>query len=417
MANESDRVEAAPIPHRGFTSRALAKAIFAADAPEEFIRSIPAQGLYMAVQHNGLDSSVDLIELASHEQVRLLLDFDLWSEDHLDEERIWSWLRLSDEEHGLRILQKVIRSIDLKIVSLLVSRHTDIRVFTEPTEQPPGPGYHTPDKGSTWIGITTEDADKHFLLARLLALIFETDAELFYQLLAIPGVSTESVLEEESLQDRQRRLSADGVPDRDLAHAICAPLTDVDFTAALLSGPPRRHVHDIEAIHPLLYDVPTLQPLGGLISSLGRFDEFEAELTLIMNAAVVTFHVPFHNPDAVHLLAAQVKGAINIGLEIAAREGRSPAAVYEQLGLQPIFRLGLGRILALRRLAQRRERTAPAGDEAVAIIVEGLTGRFPTMPLFVQPDGTIHAAEGRLERSFRAIEHLGDITVLKRRVE
>ena len=150
--------------------------------------------------------------MASLEQCRLLSDFDLWNGDSLNEAALWEWLALTDEVESLELLQKLVKFVDLKLFAILFGKYIEVKIFDDPTEQPPGEGFHTPDRGATWIGIKTEDPDKHFLLARLLALIFESSAELFYQLISIVTVATASMLEEESYQERMKRLAAEGNP-------------------------------------------------------------------------------------------------------------------------------------------------------------------------------------------------------------
>ena len=167
---------------RGHSCRDLYKAIFEADAPEQLVRQLPTQTLFMIVKSVGLPSAAELISMASLEQCRLLSDFDLWNGDSLNEAALWEWLALTDEVESLELLQKLVKFVDLKLFAILFGKYIEVKIFDDPTEQPPGEGFHTPDRGATWIGIKTEDPDKHFLLARLLALIFESSAELFYRL-------------------------------------------------------------------------------------------------------------------------------------------------------------------------------------------------------------------------------------------
>src|SRR4051812_29931238 len=146
------------------TAQKLAKAIFKADVPEEYIRQIPAQSLYMAMKENGLESSAEIIEIATLEQCRLLLDFDVWEKDQFSEAQFWEWLALTDATNSLVIVQKLLKFVDLKLVALLIARYVDVKVLEEPTDEPPGPGSYTPDQGFTWIFINAEDSTQHFLL-------------------------------------------------------------------------------------------------------------------------------------------------------------------------------------------------------------------------------------------------------------
>lgn len=91
------------------SSAKLAKAVFNGDVPEKFIRELPAQSLFLLVKHNGLDSSADLIEMASVKQCRLLLDFDCWQGDDFYEDNFWNWLAITDANENLKLLKKLLQ--------------------------------------------------------------------------------------------------------------------------------------------------------------------------------------------------------------------------------------------------------------------------------------------------------------------
>jgi hypothetical protein len=408
-----------PKRHSGFSSRSLARTIFAAEMPEQFIRTIPAQSLFMAVKQNGLVASSDLIEIATLEQCRLMLDFDCWEGDRFCEERFWEWLSLSDDDNGLKLLQKLLRFVDLKFIGLLIARYVEVRIFEDPTENPPGNGFHTPDKGSTWLGIHTLSADKHFLLARLLALVFETNAELFYQLISIPNVSTEAVLEEESFQERTKRLSAEGVPDRAWAFKINAPLTSADFSQMLETASPKA-IADIAVIEPIVYDSLALQPLTSFLDAHPDRESAEMEITLIANSAVVHWGVDFGDEGAMTALIERVKGALNIGIELAfERHPKTDSTILaRKIGLQPLYRLGLGRILELKRAVKKSPQTAPPPglDEGfVELIGAALDHPFPQAPDFLNRRGEVEVSQGdRISTATRAFEHLTEIAGIEK---
>lgn len=337
-------------------SRTLAKAIFAAEVPEKFIREVPAQSLYLTVKHNGLLSSADLLEIASLKQCRLLIDFDCWRHDRFNEDNFWEWLAVTDAANSLVILEKLLRFVDLKIIAMMIAKHVECLIQEEPSEQPPREGFYTPDKGYTWLNITEEDGTKHFLLARLLALIFETDPELFYQLIAIPNVSTYSTLEEESYQDRQRRLSEEGIPDRGLAFELNSPISIEEIRRLLLTAEFVEAIKTPMAIQPLVYDQLLLRPLADLFKQEAIVAELEAELTMLMNAAIVRWEIDFDQASELYLLTQKVKGALNLGLERAMQLGDYCVdSVYKTVGLTKIYRFGLAQLFNLRDLVQQRQ--------------------------------------------------------------
>ena len=407
------RSDSAPVaaPFRGHTCRDLYQAIFDADAPEQMVRQLPAQSLFMVVKERGLESSSDLLGMASLEQCRLLSDFDLWHGDSLSEENLWNWLALTDETDSLELLQKLVKFIDLKLIAILIGRYVDVKVFDEPTEQAPGPGYHTPDKGSTWIGIQTENPDHHFLLARLLALIFESSAEVFYQLLATSSVATVSMLEEEAYIERTKRVAAEGIPEPEVAASVHAPYSLIEAQRDLHDKTPCVTIEDIRGIEPLVYEARSTRLFGELFRVVPDHEALEMEFTYIMNAAVVRWGVDFSEQSKVLDLAEQVKGAINLALEKLTKDGSSTVSeAYKGLGLGKLFRLGLTELMALRSKARKVSlETAERFKDADPVLFSALAcarEAMPLMPLFLNEDGSVADDEGSLPAGTKPITTL-----------
>lgn len=413
----------AVIPFRGHTCRELYRAIYDSDAPEQIVRQLPSQSLFMVVKERGLESSADLLSMASLEQCRLMSDFDLWHGDSLNEENLWRWLAITDETDSLELLQKLVKFIDLKIIALLLSRYVEVKVFDEPTEQAPGPGFHTPDNGSTWIGIRTEDPDHHFLLARLLALIFESSAEVFYQLLATPGVATVSMLEEEAFSERTKRLAAEGIPEPEVAAAVHAPYSLAEAKQDIASRASAKVIEDIRSIEPLVYEARSTRLFAELLRQVADHESLEMEFTYIMNAAVVKWGVDFSEQAKVLELAEQVKGAINIALERLTTDGAMKVLdAYGALGLGKLYRLGLMELLSVRSKARKvpvesleKIREAdPVAFSVVACAREAL----PVMPLFLNEDGSVTEDEpGKLSPGTKPIGSFKALTVVSSLLE
>jgi hypothetical protein len=402
---------------RGHTCRDLYKAIFDADAPEQVVRQLAPQSLFMVIKSTGLQSSSDIIMMASMEQCRLLTDFDLWAGDTLNEEALWEWLALTDETESLELLQKFIKIVDLKLLAVLIEKYVEVKVFEEPTEQPPGAGFHTPDKGHTWIGINTEDATKHFLLARLLALIFESSAELFYQLISIVSVATTSMLEEESYQERQKRLAAEGIPEPEVAAAVHAPYSLAEAKAEVEGNQARTHVDDIRSIEPLIYEARVTKLFADLVKEASDRDELEMEFTYLMNAAVVRWGVDFSNQESVLDLAERMKGAINIALErLTVGTSFSIKVVYETLGLGKLYRLGLSELMAIRTKARKVPLEgigALKDDEPVLFgVVACAREAFPVMPIYLNDDGSVESEHGTLAAGHRSLTTVRSVATI-----
>ena len=388
--------DSAPVvaPFRGHTCSDLYKAIFEADAPEQVVRQLPVQSLFMIIKQRGIESCTDLLLMASLEQCKLISDFDLWHADALNEEVLWGWLALTDDTDSLELLQKLVKFIDLKLLAVLIGKYAEVQVFEDPSEQPPGPGFHTPDNGSTWVGIKTENPDHHFLLARLLALIFESNAELFYQLIAIPSVATISMLEEEAYIERTKRLAAEGIPEPEIAASIHAPYSVLEAQGVLKAGKRSQVIEDIRSIEPMIYEARATRLFAELLRRVEDHESIEMEFTYIMNAAVVRWGIDFAEQERVLELAEQVKGAINLGLERLIADGTTTVLeAYNALGLGPLFRLGMTELMALRSRARKIPlELADKVKDADPVLFSTLAcarEAFPAMPMFLNEDGSI----------------------------
>lgn len=406
---------------KALTTRNLSKRVFASELPEKFARELPAQALYLAIRENGLSSSLDLIEIASLDQCRLIMDFDCWDGDSFSEEQFWEWLSLDDEDSGFPHLEKLIKFVDLRLITILIAKYVEVVTFDEGNDEPPAPGFHTPDKGFTWLRVHSLDADKIFLLNRFLALIFERWTEVFYQLISIPAVSTVSLLEEESYVDRNKRLAAEGVPDSTHAHELTSPIPPYKLEKELASSGRRQVIEDVKPVEPLVYNSSLVQPLGSLLSFNIEPVEFERELTLLMNGAIVRWNVPFHEIEIVKELADKVKGAINMGIEQCLEiSSLSVLDIYQVLGLQKLFRAGLFHLFELRKMAHRIPvdmlHPDALGPEKFAIVA-GARDDFSVMPSFMERDGSFQLEDGVVPTDTKAIEHLDEVRAIRAHLE
>jgi hypothetical protein len=393
------------------TSKNLAKQIFAAELPEQYIKSIPAQSLFIAIKRNGLPSSVDVLEIASIEQCRIMIDFDCWQKSYFNEDNFWEWLSLTSEDDDLALLQKFLKCFDLKIITLLIAKYVQYEFFEEATDRPPGPGYYTPDKGRTWISINIEDSDRHFHFGRMLALLFETDTNLFYKLLSLSTSQTSSVLEEEAYQDKSKRLAAEGIPEYELAAGINNAASENQIKSLLTEGESatknaRPKVFDIQAVEPLIFDSAVSKLLNQLLSEMTVREEIEGELTYIMNAAIIMWGVEFFEYPKILHLSEKVKGAINIGLEKAVIiSSLGVLEVYKKLGLVKIYQLGLSELKNLRlKLTEIKKTGRVPSNPETELIFEAVIQPFPEMPLFLKAgykkeegDSSIATTSGPIE--------------------
>ena len=396
-------------------SRELVRRIYDAPSPESFVRSLPSQAFYMAVQALGLEEARSLVELATREQYRAFLDFEIWEKDAINEENLWNWLQAVDSETSLEPLLKFVGAADRQLLALIVARYVDYLVMDEASEAPPEPLYYTPDHGFTWVRIALQDREKHRLLARLLAVIFQTSPELFYQLLFTSKAATCLELEEELYQRRTKRLFAEAIPD----FASAAEVNKKVSAASLTSEQAAREADKeapllTSAVLPLVYEgglYKLLRDFLRQVEQAGRLEQVEGELTLLANAGIVYYDVPFYDFGAVRFLLQKIKGALNIGLErLHGLQGGVFLEIYRLAGLRGIYQAGLFELDVLRRRAEKVCALAlETAREADKLVLEKARQRFPELPVFLK---VAEGGAGKLKPESTSFDSLDDIRLV-----
>lgn len=399
-------------------STSLVKAVFHSDLPEAFVKKIPAQSLHMAIRANGLDSSLELLQIVSPEQYRVLLDFEFWNKDNFVEENFWTWLVVSDENKDLKDMQRFLSFIDLKLVSILISRYLHVITGTERTDQPPAAHYYTPDQGYTWIHIKIPDSERHKLFGKFLALIFQFSSEIFYRLLTITQTHTESMLEEEAYQDKLRRLADEGIPTFHEAMERSSPLGISQALKIFDAKSSERPSLVVPVVSPLIFDPEKIEPLDGAIQGLKNNGNVQLELSYLMNSAIVYWGIPTYEYDAVQKLLCQVKGAINIGLElILANRAVEATAALEIMGVRNLYRLGFSFLVDLRKFASAHpddKLQLVINDQITFAVLAGAREKFPEVPLFFEADGNFsEVSPGKLKPGYRAISSKTELEAIR----
>src|SRR5262245_10936665 len=68
-------------------------------------RALSSEKLFYTLKEIGLTDAVDLLALASPEQVRDMVDLDCWRKDALDDRRLLTWLMLLDEAGSSKLAE------------------------------------------------------------------------------------------------------------------------------------------------------------------------------------------------------------------------------------------------------------------------------------------------------------------------
>jgi hypothetical protein len=177
--------------------------------PELFVQSLPPLDFYRVIRAVGAESS--LLQLASPEQMRFVLDLELWDEWSISQEETIKWLEAlldSGERNAARLLAQ----LDLELLLIFLKKNMSVGGGLGDiinSEDFQGVWDHTFDE-IFYLHLHNDDSSE--LILRMLELLYTEDHALYRSLML--GVENELLteLEEVAWQFRSGRLEDEGLP-------------------------------------------------------------------------------------------------------------------------------------------------------------------------------------------------------------
>lgn len=396
---------------RGALARASGKRrldlILDARDPGALVRALPADELYFTIREIGLGDAVELVQLASAEQFKVILDLDAWRQGRFEPRRALPWLRaarvgaLDDPRAAARLARKM-RALDPELRLLLLRDALvvhDLKVVEDPHVESERT-FRTAD-GAYLVEFLVEGSE--YLAIR--GMIDDLEAEEPFQLSRLLAALTwelPSELEETALRWRTGRLADLGYPSLEEA---------LSWYARPPARPAEAPGNPARAPGFFLAPLPEGSLLARAAAGLPPGERLALELQLVGagNAVMVADGVDPVDLDQVRAAVAGARAMVELGL--AALAGGDEARAAEALGGTPVKRLfqeGFGRVLQLCWRAERLlkgggagSRRAPLLDAPLGEALTALSSRrpryWPGLELPREAWGTpaAAAAEGR----------------------
>jgi hypothetical protein len=404
---------------RGRT-RYRADALIELPDAERRVPTLPVVQIYDAIMQVGLADAGALLELCSPEQIRGLLDLDVWERDQIKLERLEPWID-AIVDLGPDKLGEAIRGMDVELVARYLRAHTQVYDLSleEAPEDLDRPLYPTPDRFFL-IDIPADDEERK-RIERLLDSLYRHDQTLARRLLQTARAEIDSQLEEMAYRWRSGRMADLGFVDYyealevyrflDPAHVrpgegTADPAAPAGATVAL-AGPVADAMAGDSFFSRAMATVTEQAELMRLTHAL---------LTLCNRVLSADRIEPSDLAEARRSLE-RAHGFLSLGLEVLGHGDPAQAAeVLRTVALTRVFRAGVSVALKAQRLAEALVRDVPVSlvpgqatllEPPHAQAVAALRRRPPmTTALLDAADADAPASPGADLRPIRAVADL-----------
>lgn len=359
------------------------EALLGDPAAAAIVPQLGVEELYYLVRSVGPEDALELLRLASPEQIRGCLDFDVWDRDRVRPARALAWLHLLDELDPVR-LAAAVRGLDDELVALTIARYAVVHDRT--LDEAPDPQLRHavwPSPDDTFlVELVTSHPEAARTLERVLDRLYKGDPDLARRVLQDAKWGVDAEMEEEAFRWRSGRMADLGFapyhealevyrwidPARVRIDTVAAP-TDVTDTG-----------------EPDALPVPLGDPLGE-DSFLGRvlagvddpslLGMLAPHLVSLVNRVLAADRIDPADVDTVRTVAARARDTLSLGLQFLSGDDLGRArGVLSMAPLILIFRVGY----ALTTQLQRRAK--PLHDEGLGFDEPDLDALVELRPLF-----------------------------------
>jgi len=179
--------------------------------PERLIQSLPMWDIFQIIHEVGAENAIDIFQLATPEQVRFILDLELWEDWTISVEESVKWIEIilsTGDDNALRLLSE----LDQELLIIFLKKTITVGGGLDDiinSEDHHGEWDHTFDE---IFFLRIHDDEHSELTLKLLEFLFNQDHRLYRSLML--GVESElmSELEETAGQFRAGRLADEGLP-------------------------------------------------------------------------------------------------------------------------------------------------------------------------------------------------------------
>lgn len=407
--------------------------ILGAELPATLVQSFSEQDLYFLSHDIGIADALPVLALATSEQWGYMLDVEAWTKDTLDLDAVTRWFRVLLLADGRRLARWLFVE-RLEFFELYLFKNIEVVIREknqDPSELPDG--FFTvddwfyvrvrekpdtiPDRGDDDM-ISQDDLD--LVVRGLLERLLEIDHALYQNVMLEAMAVVPAETEEEVFRQRNVRLAEQGFLSFDQALEVYSPL-NVEQVETMAVARKAVLLKDGEPLSYPLTHVSELKGTGRFSEALAVLDtmddpgEFAMEFATLCNQIIAADQSLIRERATLAKIVKKAVAFLGIGLEIlegkdcvkrGADSGRT-VSLLMSYSLKNLFRLGVGRVLALKHQAERLKRESWFADRQLPLTFWGETwlgvlgGLLVKRPVFFNQGGS-----GALYREFETLDEV-----------
>lgn len=302
---------------------------------DQLVPQLHPQDIYLTVNELGANDVIELLTLATPEQITLLLDLDCWDRDRLSPIMTLHWLELI-LNMGEAKARQLIRELDAELWALFLRRHMTITRGLEAFDDDDADNARRLE-GLYDIQYHDEDAAK--VIGALLKLWQEQEQEQYLLIMEMIRGEHLSTLEEDVYQARSDRLRDLGLLPAVEAQSLYAPVDSDSFQ------PGGKNDFELEAEglsdpSALLQQGEPAQLLAEILSG-GISHATACELLLLLNRKMCADRVDLSSSQQVQEAIQSAYDMLNLALEqLAGTDPAQAQRIFFSTYLIRLFQLG-----------------------------------------------------------------------------
>lgn len=331
------------------------KVIKDSDLAGDIVKALPQEEVLLTIKAVGAESAHQIIAHATTEQIRFILDVELWKRDSIDRDKAVEWLH-----HILACGESRVAGFagnaDLDLLAVILRKFLIIIPNEEDAVIPEG---HPAIMQDEYFVVLSAIAEETAAIGLFLRIIRQVNRDLFLKLLFLAHSSIEEEAEANAFRWRNSRLEESGLLEFDEAVEIYAYVSEEE--ARQLVNKRGRVYHPDQPGETVAPAFPVLMvdrrtffyDMLRTIQDRALANRLRREIVFCANRLLVADAEHIGELASMKRALTRLFSLVNVGLLfLADGDPRQSLQVLEMVPLRDIFQVGFSRVADLRQAAQ-----------------------------------------------------------------